>query len=394
MTETPINRGAPDLVLSTRRESILRTSRFGTPYRTPNVRRFGPTGATWRTSAAHSKTTQLSARRTSTPLNTRTKGQRDSALTSTPLNPRAKRSEDETFSQITSRTEIEENNIKQLMGKLWQVFRLTPLYNFKTAASDLSHFSRTLSSHISAETKKGVYIDVSEPGDAKIGLFSGLDTGIDDSKALLIQIKGKKRYKTEEKVLCEAVLFSTDLEYNPLKQEQQSEFTYFSTALIHGPVVLSETLQNWLEVQFDCKVMKQKFSSHELAFMAAMFTGYEETHKPLDLVYGIPAEVKGISQIDYSTQAQDCLRLWKQIRSEQEDAFTDFEASLFIAGLETHFYEIFNIKLERLPLKHMTSSVVSVNTEGKLKLFTKSSENVLKVLRHLTDLALDQLKIA
>ncbi|WAR11885.1 hypothetical protein MAR_026118, partial [Mya arenaria] len=213
MTETPINRGAPDLVLSTRRESILRTSRFGTPYRTPNVRRFGPTGATWRTSAAHSKTTQLSARRTSTPLNTRTKGQRDSALTSTPLNPRAKRSEDETFSQITSRTEIEENNIKH------------------------------------------------------------------DSKALLIQIKGKKRYKTEEKVLCEAVLFSTDLEYNPLKQEQQSEFTYFSTALIHGPVVLSETLQNWLE--------------------------------PLDLVYGIPAEVKGISQIDYSTQAQDCLRLWK-----------------------------------------------------------------------------------
>lgn len=57
----------------------------------------------------------------------------------------------------------------------------------------------------------------------------------------------------EEKVICQAVLFSTDLEYNPLKPSIQSHFTYFSNMLIRGPESLSQTVQNWLEV---CNIRK------------------------------------------------------------------------------------------------------------------------------------------
>ncbi|KAH3778395.1 centromere protein L-like [Dreissena polymorpha] len=355
------------------RLGILRSSRIGTPYRTPNIRRFGPLGTSWRTPVSrHAYSGSLHA----------------STRTSTPLHPRA------SLSMVTSRTEIEENNIKQLIGKQWHMFRLTPLFNFKSKKSDLSMYSKTLSSHIAAETKKGLFVDITEPGDATVNLFSGLDTGVDDPKAVLIEVKGKARNKTEEKVVCQAVLFSTDLEFKPLRPEELDNFTYYSSMLIHGPVAVSDTVQNWLEVQFDCRVIKQTFTAQQLGFMAAMFTGLEEEHKPVELVYKVPTEVEGLSEINYSTNATDCLRLWKQIRLPYEDRFTDEEAEMFISGLESHFYEIFNIKLSAMPLHHVSMAVISAGHDGKFKLTTKSIDNVLKVLRHLTDLALDNLKIA
>ncbi|XP_045192990.2 centromere protein L-like [Mercenaria mercenaria] len=351
-----------------RPNSILRTVPTGTPFRTPNRRRFGPLGTSWRTPG-----TRL-----------------DSEIsTSTPVS-RAVRTRD--IQEVTQRTELEEHNIMELTRKVWRVFRLTPLHNFCEKKSDLQHYSRSLSSHVAAESKRGTFIDTSEPGDATVGLFSGLDVGIEDHKAVLVDIRGKARNKEEEKVIGQAVLFSTDLEYNPLKPTLQSHFTYFSNMLVRGPETLSQTVQNWLEVQFDCKVVPQTFPSHELSFMAAMFTGFNEVHKPCELVYGVPSEVEGLSNIDYSTKAEDCLRLWNRIRESESDSFTSEEAQMFISGLEGHFYEIFNIKLNAMPLLTIGTSVAFVGRDGKLKLYTRSADNVLKVLRHLTDLALDQLK--
>ena len=54
--------------------------------------------------------------------------------------------------------------------------------------------------------------------------------------------------ESEEKVMCQAVLFSTDLRYNPVRTDMQDHFTYYSAMLIRGPVQLSETIQNWIEV--------------------------------------------------------------------------------------------------------------------------------------------------
>lgn len=238
-----------------------------------------------------------------------------------------------------------------------------------------------------------MFIDTSEPGDAVVALFSGLNVGKYDPKAVLIEIKTKAKNKDEEKVISQAVLFSTDLEYNPLKPSLESHFTYFSNILIRGPETLSQTIQNWIEVQFDCKVVAQTFRSHELAFMAAMFTGFNEVHKPLELAYGVPAEVEGLSNIDYSTKAEDCLRLWNRIHDPEVDSFTSSEAQTFISCLEGHFYEIFNIKLNAMPLLTVGTSIAFVGRDGKIKLHAKSPVNVLKALRHLTDLALDQLKV-
>lgn len=370
--------------------SVLRTLPHGTPFRTPNRRRFGPLGSSWRTVG-------ISRTGTSTPVSLGT----DRAVTGTRLasalrtsTPMVRATDTPTgIQQLTERTEIEENNIVEMTQKLWRVYRLTPLYNFQDKQSDLQYYSRMLSSQIAAENKRGVFVDTSEPGDATVNLFSGLDVGLNDHKAVLIEVNGKARNKEEEKVISQAVLFSTDLEYNPLKPSLQPHFTYFANMLVRGPETVSQTIQNWLEVQFDCKVVSQKFTSQALGFMAAMFTGFNEVHKPLDLVYGVPAEVEGLSNIDYSVKADDCLRLWNKIRGTEEDSFTLEEAQLFISGLEGHFYEIFKIKLHAMPLLTVGTSVAFVDRDGKIKLHSKSSENILKVCRHLTDLALDQLKV-
>ncbi|XP_060594309.1 centromere protein L-like [Ruditapes philippinarum] len=368
MTETASHTPVIGAWSTKRRNSILRTAQTGTPFRTPDRRRFGPLGTSWRTPR------------------TRLDGQ---SSTSTPVSRTARVPE---IQEVTQRTELEENNIMELTKKVWRVFRLTPLHNFCEKKSDLQHYSKSLSSHVAAESKRGTFIDTSEPGDATVGMFSGLDVGIEDHKAVLIEIKGKARNKEVEKVISQAVLFCTDLEYNPLKPSLQSHFTYFSNMLVRGPETLSQTVQNWMEVQFDCKVVLQTFTSHELSFMAAMFTGFNEVHKPCELVYGIPTEVEGLSNIDYSTKAEDCLRLWNKIHMSESDSFTSEEAQMFMSGLEGHFYDIFHVKLNAMPLLTIGTSVAFVGRDGKLKIYSRTPENVLKVCRHLTDLALDQLK--
>ena len=49
-------------------------------------------------------------------------------------------------------------------------------------------------------------------------------------------------------MISQSVLFSTDLEFNPLKPAVQDKFTYFPVMLVNGSEVLSQTVQNWLEV--------------------------------------------------------------------------------------------------------------------------------------------------
>ena len=50
-------------------------------------------------------------------------------------------------------------------------------------------------------------------------------------------------------MISQSVLLSTDLEYNPLKAAVQDRFTYFPIMLVNGLEVLSQTVQNWLEVR-------------------------------------------------------------------------------------------------------------------------------------------------
>lgn len=364
-TETPV-------VNYKRRVSI--GSFVKTPLRTNDTRRFGPLGSVLRTpgyrATRHSDATPLTRHAS---LRGRTP-----ALQKTP-----------------QRTEVEENNIKELKGKTWHVFRLTPLYNFRTAKSDFQMYARNLSSYIEAETKKGTFIDLDTnlPSAATVGMFSGLDVGPDDPKSLLIQVKGKSTNGKEDKVVNEALLLSTDLEYQPLKHDLLDHFTYFSTMLVHGPKVVAETIQTWLEVQFDCRVIPHTFTTNDLAFMAAMFTGFDEDHKPVELVYEVPSEVEGLSTINYSTKYDSCKRIWDCVRSSDEDMYTALEASQFIEALESHFYHCFKIKLNAMPLLTIGTPVAFVGKEGKIKFFTKSCDNLVKVCRHLTDLALDKLKI-
>ena len=361
--------GSVSSVYRCKLDRILQSSLLGTPYTRSNRRRIGSLGSTTK-----NKNSLLNAGATS--RSRRYSGEK--AVTH-----RARRSE--------AFTEVENLNVKELKGKAWKVFRVTPLYNFQTKKSDFQYYSRCLSAHIAAEAKRGTFIDTTTPDDAVVGHFIGLNVGDNDPKALLIDVKGKTN-KGNVQVVSQAVLFTTDLEFNPLKPLLQDEFTYFACMIVRGPVVHTETIQNWVEVQFDCRVIPQSFTSLELGFMAAMFTGLVEGEKSLELVYNIPNTVEGLSSITYSTRAEDCKRLWNAIKSSDADGLTDLEASKFMEGLESHFYGCCGIKLSTLPLATIQTAAAFVSRQGQVKLSSNSPDEILKVLRHFTDLALDQLK--
>ena len=57
-------------------------------------------------------------------------------------------------------------------------------------------------------------------------------------------------------MISQSVLLSTDLEYNPLKPTVQDKFTYFPIMLVNGTEVISQTVQNWLEVWYNNYFLK------------------------------------------------------------------------------------------------------------------------------------------
>ncbi|KAL3859577.1 hypothetical protein ACJMK2_009793 [Sinanodonta woodiana] len=283
----------------------------------------------------------------------------------------------------------EEENIKALLNKTWHVFGLSPLYNFERKSSAFQRYSKSLSSALEAESHKGCFVDNDIPGNVDIGGVRGLTVNIGDQNAVGIFVKGKNR-KAEDAMVYTALLCCVNLQFSPIPKDLETFFKYFPIMLARGPVAIMDTVNEWLESQFDCRVTRLKFSSNDLLWMTSLWSAYTPVPKsrPLELVYAVPQECKGLSKITYTMAAVDAKRLLDAVHPVDSDELTEEEVQAFFDALEGHFCYIFHVKLGTMCLRTVGNSIAYVSTDGKIKLF--SMDFVFNVLAHLTQLSVER----
>ncbi|KAK3610311.1 hypothetical protein CHS0354_029777 [Potamilus streckersoni] len=283
----------------------------------------------------------------------------------------------------------EEENIKALLNKTWHVFGLSPLYNFERKSSAFQRYSKSLSSALEAESHKGCFVDNDVPGSVEIGGIRGLTVNIGDQNAVGIFVRGKNR-KAEDAMVYTALFCCVNLQFCPIPKDLQASFKYFPIMLASGPVAIMNSINNWLESQFDCRVTKLKFSSNDLLWMASLWSAYTPVPKsrPLELVYAVPQECEGLSKITYRMAAADAKRLLDIVHPDDSDELTEEEVQAYFDALESHLCYMFHAKLGTMYLRTVGNSIAYVSTDGKIKLF--SMDYVFNVLAHLTQLSVER----
>lgn len=304
--------------------------------------------------------------------------ERKSRLKRTPTSRRSGRRDDRD----------EPQDFKGLTNKTWTSYKLTPLYGFSTNPKELKKTANALSAHIEAEKRKGIFMDNTLIGKAYISIYKDLKVTDFDPEAIQIIVKGKNP-KEEDVIQLTAVLCGVDMQENPIKLTMQNNFTYFPVMLVKASVAMSSALISWLEMQYDCKVTPLTLSSYDLAWTVSMWSGMENQNgktKPVELLYAVPKECEGLSRITYNIDPEDCKDLWERIHDKNNIDFSSEEVQKFIQSLETHFFEIFKVKLSAMSLVRIGTPLCMLGTEGRLKIFLSDQVHIL--LRHLTELAI------
>ncbi|CAH1780494.1 unnamed protein product [Owenia fusiformis] len=286
----------------------------------------------------------------------------------------------------------EEETLSGLVNKTWRVYQMTPLYNFKYGK--LKEYSRSLSKYLQAQIQKGIELDPNAEvsSDVKITEVKGLNMAEEDNVALKVTVRSKQKAANgEKKVLLTMLLCCTDA-LRECKPTCPDSFTILPLMLSNGNMTMGNHINNWFKTSFDCSVQKMVFNSIELAWMVSMWASLvpERSAKSVELTYKVPDEVEGLDRITYTIDPHDCKAIWESVHDESKDMAEADEVSEFVLSLEKHFDVVFKTHLSSLFLTRVGTSVAYVSTEGKLKLFTK--KHIHKVLRYLTELALEKIQ--
>ncbi|XP_070575593.1 centromere protein L-like [Ptychodera flava] len=360
--------------------------------------------ATSRTPLTESQVTpQLASQKSQTPANatvTPWPARRHTPYTKTPRSRRLKSKGQRRIPQHDAETETL-SRAQELVGKTWRVYRVTPLYKFSHLQPDLKKYSRQLSMYLEVENKKGLAVDTqSELGDkAVFQTMGGVSFSDDDAEAIEITVRAKPPNGSKEgKVIFTGILCSVEIDTDFIAK--QKSFVHLPVLLVKGTVAVTRHVISWLQTQFDCCINNMRFPPMELAWMAAMWsglTGDDENNSvmtmmkahPLELLYTLPEEVKGLNTISMTIAAKDVKMIWDSIHDGSSDDFTIEEMSAFIQGLESHFYFHFKIKLAALMLSRIGCNAAFVGTEGRLKIL--ADVYIHQVLRYLTQLVVETL---
>ncbi|XP_046577135.1 centromere protein L-like [Haliotis rubra] len=187
-------------------------------------------------------------------------------------------------------------------------------------------------------------------------------------------------------------MFGVELE-DSLVSSSNDHFKHYPVLMVKGSVSLCKALTDWLESKFDCRVSALTFSSVDLSWMVAMWSGLSKglKKKPVELVYTVPEEVEGLRKITYSIDPEDCQRLWDGIHTSSTNEFSEEEVKTFMDCLQSHFYGCFKVHLSSMFLTRIGTSTVYVGSDGKIKFFTESG--VIPVLRFISELSVEKSKI-
>ncbi|KAK2191225.1 hypothetical protein NP493_55g04005 [Ridgeia piscesae] len=250
------------------------------------------------------------------------------------------------ISRIPDDDEADNTYLKDLVNKTWRVYHVSALYKFSSQPTSLKFYSKLLATYIKAETVAGQAVETTQEAadSAVISTIPGLAGHSTSSEAISIVLNQQKKRSGASESKFTAVL----CEVATAKQvRKHKSFTELPVMLVKGPVALTRHVHSWLERQFDCHISPVTFSPVDLGWMVAIYAGYlkGKSPRPVELLYKVPSEAKGLQRIIFDIDPKDCKALWDSIHAREDDSFTEEEVASFIRSLECHFYHHFAIDL-------------------------------------------------
>ncbi|KAG0097306.1 hypothetical protein BGZ93_003014 [Podila epicladia] len=268
-----------------------------------------------------------------------------------------------------ARTTIAPSSI--LFNKTWNLYKTTPFFKF-----DLQHYERyqsELQAHIGANARNftsasgggDLYFPKQIDGDGK-NIIETLDDLGDVKK---IEIQALDLDETE-RVVDDA----------PRKQEsllitvtvRPKDFTYYSTIFMRAPVVIGQVVIQWLERKFDCRVCRLTFQKSDLRKIVNDSIEYlygpdqdefrgDKANRPVELTYGLPAELAGLKTISVTIPVDEVRQLLASRKAGSQAGILE--------GVEDHCSDSMKVDFGRLDLARAGCAVWYIACEGKLKIF-------------------------
>ncbi|XP_054836971.1 centromere protein L [Eublepharis macularius] len=271
-----------------------------------------------------------------------------------------------------------------LLRKQLTLYSVTPLYRF--SYDRLQEYSRQLCFVIAAEKQKGLAIHVE--GDLKLKVkfssLSVLKTSEKGQAGVLIQVTAENAGPKVVWIGCFCCTCGDDI-----LETVMEDFTCFPLFLVNGAESLSAIIGTWLQQTFDCSFSLLTISPLNLAWMAAMWTGYKIEHhkRAMELTFSVPGTSQPLD-ISYAIHAEDAKALWDSIHTTQQEVRQE-QVNLFMDGLCYHFYRHFKIYLSATRLVKVSTSVACVHSDGKIKIL--HSAYLMEILALMTELAISQI---
>ncbi|XP_048354522.1 centromere protein L [Sphaerodactylus townsendi] len=277
-----------------------------------------------------------------------------------------------------------ETQIDLLLRKQLTLYSVTPLFKF--SYDRLQEYSRQLCFVIAAEKQKGLAVHTERDLKFKVTftLISGLKASELDQAGVLIQVTAENAGPKVVWMGCFCSIGGGDM-----LDAAVENFTCFPLFLANGSESLSAIIGTWLQKTFDCSFSLLTISPLNLAWMAAMWTGYmTEHHKgAVELTFSVPGTSQPLD-ISYAIHAEDAKALWDSIHTTQQEVRQE-QVDLFMDGLCCHFYRHFKIYLSATRLVKVSTPIASAHTAGKIKIL--QPRYLLEILALMTELAISKI---
>eukprot|EP00079_Xenopus_tropicalis_P024153 XP_012816691.1 PREDICTED: centromere protein L isoform X1 [Xenopus tropicalis] len=282
--------------------------------------------------------------------------------------------------------------IALLLSKQWTLYSVTPMHKF--SYTNLKEYARLLSAHICAEKQKGLAVEVGTELNVK-ATFSplpGLKGREQDPGSILIQVLAKPQFSAagaQDRIVWSGCFCCTFADEDTLDLLTSETLLCLPLFLVNGAEALTAMVGTWFQKAFDCSFSNLPISSRDLAWMAAMWTGYEahEHITATEFIFSVP--IKPHMDISYAIHPEDIKALWSNIHKGQDEVLAE-EVDLLFQCLYTHFFRHFKIHLSATHLVKVSTSVASAHCDGKVKFLSK--EYLLQVLGYLTELAINNIQ--
>ena len=318
--------------------------------------------------------------------------QRTQVLTKTPLpnfhkkRTSSKSQEEKRSTRIQRLQELSndttENLSARIVNKTWRVYRVSPLYCFKTDAKSLKVYEKRLNSILAVETCGAAEVRSSVKMKSS---FTKLDADSDDyGVEIKITTNGGKENAGKDElvaVLCCSRNMNNENDANALN----ADLTSLPVCLIKSTVLLKDTFLQWLENDFGCRACPLLFSPTDLAWLVSLCAGIGEPTTLVELTYAVPPVISGLDTVYFTIDAKDARRIWNLVHDPEQPYFTHDEAKRILNSFETHVYHHFKIHLNQMQLRTVGTSVAYIGQEGRVKILQEDYAHYL--LQQLSQLA-------